>query len=128
MVISPDRQYLESHEWCQINGDVATIGISDYAQEQLGDVVYLELPAVGASYAAAGEVFGTIESVKAASDLYAPVAGAVIEVNTLLESALEAINQDPYGAGWMIKIRLSGPASEQLLDAEAYSRLLADLG
>lgn len=123
MVIPADLQYLESHEWCRIEGDVATIGISDYAQDQLGDVVYLELPDVGTVFDQPGAVLGTIESVKAASDLYTPVAGEVIAVNHDLDSALETINSDPYGAGWMIRIRVAGEPAE-LLDAAGYQALL----
>lgn len=120
MNIPEELRYTKSDEWVRVEGDVATLGITDYAQSELGDVVFLDLPEVG-RYLQADESFGAIESVKAASDLYAPVEGEVIEVNTALQSALEQINQDPYGAGWMIKIRVKDPSQvESLMTAEQY--------
>lgn len=115
-----ELRYTRSDEWVRIEGDVATIGITDYAQSELGDIVFLELPEPG-RYLQTDETFGVIESVKAASDLYAPVEGEVIEVNESLQTALETINQDPYGKGWMIKIRMKDPSqAEQLMSADEY--------
>ncbi len=117
--IPADLKYTESHEWVRVEGDVATIGITDHAQSELGDVVYVDLPTVGKTLAI-GETFGSVESVKTVSDLYAPVAGEVIEVNGELASASELVNSDPYGQGFMIKIRLSGDVPGTLLDAAGY--------
>jgi glycine cleavage system H protein len=112
--------YRDSHEWVRIEGKEAVIGITHYAQDQLGDVTYVDLPAVGAQLAA-GKEFGSIESVKAASDLYAPVSGSVIAVNEALASAPEAVNQSPYGDGWMVRVSLSAePAG--LLNAADYAK------
>lgn len=117
-----DLKYTKDHEWVRVSGDQARVGITDYAQKQLGDVVYLELPEVGRTVNK-GEVFGTIESVKAVSELYAPVSGEVVEVNSDLAQKPESVNSDPHGA-WMIVLRVSnaGEASE-LLDANAYTDL-----
>lgn len=117
--IPADLKYTESHEWVRVEGDVATIGITDHAQSELGDVVYVDLPTVGKTFAI-GETFGSVESVKTVSDLYAPVAGEVIEVNGELASASELVNSDPYGQGFMVKIRLSGEVPGTLLDAAGY--------
>lgn len=115
-----DLRYTKSDEWVRVEGDVATIGITDYAQSELGDIVFLELPEVG-RYLQTDEAFGAVESVKAASDLYAPVEGEVIEVNHALQSALEQVNQDPYGTGWMIKIRMIDPSQvNSLMTADEY--------
>ena len=114
-----ERYYTETHEWVTVEDGVATVGITDFAQGQLGDVVFLELPTVGREVEA-GDTMGVIESVKAASDLYSPVAGSVVEVNDSLSDNPEKINQDPYGAGWMIKVRLNGDLSEGLLDEQGY--------
>ena len=114
-----ELKYIKSHEWIKIEGDTATIGISDYAQDSLGDVVYVELPDVGASFAA-GAAFGAVESVKASSDLYMPAGGEVIEVNTAATEQTDLVNTDPYGNGWLIKIKLSGDQGD-LLDATAYA-------
>lgn len=115
-----DLRYTKSDEWVRVEGDVATIGITDYAQSELGDIVFLELPEVG-RYLQTDEAFGAVESVKAASDLYAPVEGEVIEVNHALQSALEQVNQDPYGTGWMIKIRMKDPSQvNSLMTADEY--------
>ena len=117
-----ELKYSKDHEWVRISGDQAQVGITDYAQKQLGDVVYLELPEVGRTFNK-GDVFGTIESVKAVSELYAPVSGEVVEVNGDLSQKPEFVNSDPHGA-WMIKIKVSnaGEAGE-LLDANAYTDL-----
>jgi glycine cleavage system H protein len=113
-----DRRYTKDHEWIRVED--GRVGITDYAQQQLGDVVFLELPELGRRVQA-GERFGTVESVKAVSELYAPVSGEVVEANTELVSAPEAINTDPYGAGWMIGLKLAEPAeAEGLMDAQAY--------
>jgi glycine cleavage system H protein len=117
-----DRYYTETHEWVQLEGDVATIGITDFAQSQLGDVVFLELPSVGRMLEA-GDSFGVVESVKAASDLYSPVAGSVVEVNEVLSEAPETVNREPLGAGWLIRVRLNGDLSEGLLDEAGYKAL-----
>ena len=114
-----DRHYAASHEWIKVDGNTAIIGISDYAQDSLGDIVFVELPEVGATFKA-GESFGVVESVKAASDVYLPVAGEVIEINEALLDSPELVNADPYAAGWMVKISFDG-SSEDLLDAAAYT-------
>ena len=118
-----DIRYTEEHEWARITGDTARIGVSDYAQDQLGDIVFVELPAVGDTIAR-GEVFGTLESVKAVSELYLPLSGEVVAVNTALTDAPELINQDPYAA-WIIEVRPSDAGEyDQLLSAAAYLDLL----
>jgi glycine cleavage system H protein len=118
--IPPDLKYSKSHEWVQIDGDTAVIGITDHAQEELGDIVFVELPEVG-RILADDDIFGTVESVKAVSELYSPVAGEVVAVNDALVNAEATINDQPYGDGWMVKIKLSDPAQlEALLTAEGY--------
>ena len=114
-----ERYYTETHEWVTVEDGVATMGITDFAQGQLGDVVFLELPAIGRELET-GDTVGVIESVKAASDLYSPVAGSVVEVNESLKDSPEKVNEDPYGAGWLIKVRLNGDLSEGLLDEAGY--------
>ncbi len=118
-------KYTPSHEWARIEGDVATLGITDHAAHALSDLVYLGLPDVGAKVSA-GKSFGEIESVKAVSDLNSPVDGEVIEVNADLPDNLGAINSDPYGKGWMLKVRLKGKPSAALLDAAAYDKHVAE--
>ncbi len=120
----PDHlRYTASHEWVSLDGDIATVGISDHAQSELGDVVYLELPSPGRTVAA-GEGAAVIESVKAASDIYAPVAGEVIEANAAAAANTGVVNSDPYGDGWLFKIKVAEPAAvEALLNAEAYRGL-----
>ena len=119
-----DLKYTRDHEWVRVEGDKATAGITDYAQKQLGDVVYVELPEKGRKLKE-HETFGTVESVKAVSELYSPVAGEVVEVNTALVPSPEAINTDPYGKAWMIKVRLSDPAAvNSLMDAAAYRKFV----
>jgi glycine cleavage system H protein len=119
-----DRRYTKEHEWVKVEGDRARVGITDYAQNQLGDVVFLELPEAG-RVLKAGETFGTVESVKAVSELYAPVAGEVVEVNSELVASPEAINTDPHGRAWMIVLRPADPqAAAALLDARAYQALV----
>jgi glycine cleavage system H protein len=118
-----DLKYTKDHEWVRISGTEARVGITDYAQKQLGDVVYLELPEVGRTFNK-GEVFGTIESVKAVSELYSPVSGEVTEVNTRLAEKPESVNSDPHNA-WMVVMRITSPGDEQqdLLDADRYTDL-----
>lgn len=117
-----DRRYAESHEWVKLDGDIATIGISDYAQHALGDIVYVDMPEVG-DEVTAGEVFGAVESVKAASDLISPVSGEVVEVNENLEDAPESINADAF-ENWIMKVKVSDAAEiDALLDAAAYAKL-----
>lgn len=124
--VPKDLKYLSSHEWVLIEGDVATVGISDHAQEALGDLVYVELPDEG-SAVAAGDSVGVIESVKAASDTYAPLSGEITEVNSDLVDAPERINHDPYGDGWMYKISMEDPEeAANLLDAAAYEESIAE--
>jgi glycine cleavage system H protein len=120
-----ELQYTKTHEWIKIEGDEATVGISDYAQDALGDVVYVELPEVGASYEA-GTAFGAVESVKAASDLYLPVAGEIIEVNEPLINAPELLNSDPYGSGWLVKIKVAEGVGA-LMSAEAYGKYVDEI-
>ncbi|MDX9841273.1 MAG: glycine cleavage system protein GcvH [Desulfobulbus sp.] len=118
-----DIRYTDEHEWARLSGDTARIGVSDYAQDQLGDIVFVELPAVGDTIAK-GEVFGTLESVKAVSELYLPMSGEVVAVNTALADAPELINQDPYAA-WIIEVRPTDAGEyDQLLSAAAYLDLL----
>jgi glycine cleavage system H protein len=122
MAYPGDRKYTKDHEWVRISGDTAEIGITDYAQQQLGDVVFVDLPEVGAALAA-GEAFGSIESVKAVSELFAPLGGEVIEVNGALKDQPDAVNRDPHGT-WMVRVRVSGTPEGDLLDSDAYARLL----
>jgi glycine cleavage system H protein len=112
-----DRRYSRTHEWVTVDGKHATVGITDFAQSQLGDVVFLELPSVGRKVAA-GETFGVVESVKAASDLYSPVSGRITEVNEKLSAKPELINSDPYGEGWILKVELAGEPDDLLDEAE----------
>jgi glycine cleavage system H protein len=115
-----DLRFSKDHEWIRVAGDMGTIGITDYAQKQLGDVVFLELPEVGRRLGV-GEVFGTVESVKAVSELFSPVAGEVVEVNSALTETPETVNTDPHGAAWMIRVKLeSAGAVSELMDAAAY--------
>lgn len=119
-----DIGYTDDHEWAQITGETVRIGVSDYAQDQLGDIVFVELPAVGDSFAK-GDEFGTLESVKAVSELYMPISGTVVAINTTLTDAPELINQDPYGAAWIIEIKPSDQSEyKQLHTAAAYLELL----
>ena len=121
-----DVKYTKEHEWVRIEGDVAYVGITDYAQEQLGDIVFVDIQTVGETLAA-DEVFGTIEVVKTISDLFLPVAGEVLEQNETLEEQPELVNKDPYGEGWLIKIKPAADADfDSLLDAEAYKALIND--
>ena len=118
-------KYSESHEWVKVEGGIAVIGVSDFAQKEMGDITYVDMPAVDDELSA-GEEFGALESVKAASDLYSPVSGTVVEVNEALEDAPEAINEDAY-ASWIIKVEMSDPSElDKLLDAAAYKALIGE--
>ena len=126
MAYPSDRKYTKEHEWIKVSGDTGTVGITDYAQHALGDVVFVELPKVGAKLAA-NQSLGTVESVKAVSEIYSPVSGEVTEINGTLANAPETINQDPHGAAWLIKIKLSNPAKlGGLMDAAAYQAYIAE--
>jgi glycine cleavage system H protein len=119
-------RYSKDHEWIDVKGDVATVGITDYAQHELGDVVFVELPKVGTKVTT-GKTFGSVESVKAVSEIYAPASGEVAEANGALVQKPEAINTDPHGAGWLIKVKLANPAEVgALMDAAAYEAYIAE--
>lgn len=123
MNVPANLRYTKEHEWVLIEGDVATVGITDFAQGELGDIVFVEIETVGQTVAR-DEVFGTVEAVKTVSDLFMPLSGEVIEKNDGLDNAPEAVNSDPYGSGWMIKVKISDPAEvDQLLTADAYQQL-----
>jgi glycine cleavage system H protein len=125
-MVPQDLRYTKEHEWVRIEGDLATVGITDFAAEQLGDVVFVDLPEIGRSVAQFAAV-GVIESVKAVSDLFAPVAGDVVEINSELTSKPELLNHDPFGGGWILKIRISdATALEGLLDVTAYEALTSE--
>ena len=123
MAVPEELQYTKTHEWVRREGEVATVGITEHAQDELGDVVFIELPEKGASFGE-GDAFGTVESVKAVSDLYAPVGGEVVEVNEALNDAPEKINEEPYGDGWIIRLHVSKEAD--LLSAGDYEKLLEE--
>jgi len=124
MASPSELKYTKEHEWVRVDGDTGTIGITDYAQDQLGDIVFVELPAAGAAISAA-EKFGEIESVKAVSELFAPVSGEVTEANDGLADSPESVNDDPYGDGWLVKVRLSDPAQlDGLLSAGDYDAFI----
>jgi glycine cleavage system H protein len=122
MNIPDGLQYTKDHEWVKIEGNTATIGITDFAQSELGDIVYVDINTVGQEINH-GDVFGTVEAVKTVSDLYMPVTGKVLEVNAALEGNPEKVNEDPYGAGWMVKVEVKGSPSD-LLSAAAYKELI----
>ena len=118
-------RYTKDHEWIKLDGSVATIGITDYAQRELGDIVYVEVETVGKSLKA-GDVFGTVEAVKTVSDLFLPVDGMITELNAALANSPESVNNDPYGEGWMVKMKVNNPADvEALLDSAAYEAQVA---
>jgi glycine cleavage system H protein len=123
--VPSDLKYAKSHEWLKLAGDgTATVGITDYAQNSLGDITYVQLPKVGTTFKA-GETFGVVESVKAASDLYAPVAGTVLAINSALDAKPETLNTTPYDDGWMIKLKLTDSSgADALMDAAAYEKLI----
>lgn len=119
-----ELKYTKDHEWVRVEGDIATVGITDFAQGELGDIVYVDIDSVGDTIEAE-QMFGTVEAVKTVSDLFMPLTGEVIEFNDLLEKQPETVNSDPYGEGWMVKIKLSDPASvDSLLSAEEYQNLV----
>jgi glycine cleavage system H protein len=120
LTFPPELKYMESHEWARREGDIVVVGVSDYAQDEIQDVVYVELPEVGTSTEQKKE-FGVIESVKAAFDLYTPVSGEIVEINEELEDAPELVNEDPYGSGWMIKIQMNDSSElDNLLSVDEY--------
>ncbi len=124
MLIPEDLKYTKEHEWIRVEGNIGTVGITDFAQSELGDIVFVDLNK-NLTEVSQGQVFGTIEAVKTVSDLFAPVSGKIIEFNTNLESNAEVVNKDPYGEGWMIKIEFSNPSElDNLLDADAYRTLI----
>jgi len=124
MNIPANLKYTKDHEWVSVEGDVATIGITDFAQGELGDIVYVEIETVGETMDQE-DVFGSVEAVKTVSDLFMPVSGEIIEFNSGLEANPEAVNKDPYGAGWMIKVKLTNPSEvSALLDAAGYQALV----
>ena len=121
-----EYRYTKEHEWIKVSGNTGTIGITDYAQHELGDVVFVELPQVGTKITA-GQTFGTVESVKAVSEIYAPVSGEVIEANAALSGAPETVNSDPHGAAWLIKVKLASPSEvTALMDAVAYEAFVSE--
>ncbi|MDA8238650.1 MAG: glycine cleavage system protein GcvH [Chloroflexi bacterium] len=125
-MIPADLRYTKEHEWVRVEGDAATVGITDHAADQLGDIVFVELPAVG-TVLRQFATFGVVESVKAVSDLFAPVGGEVLEANAALGATPEVVNSDPYGGGWMLRLRLADPRQlDGLLDAAAYEALVAE--
>ncbi len=127
MNIPAELKYTENDEWIRVEGSLGTVGITDYAQDQLSDVVYVEVTASVGDKLAKGEAFGTVESVKAAADVYMPVGGTIQEINESLSDAPELVNSDPYGQAWMIKIEIEDPSElEGLMDAEAYQRYLEE--
>lgn len=126
MNIPSDLKYTKDHEWIRVEGDFAYVGITDFAQKELGDIVYLEIETVGETLAKE-ETFGTVEAVKTVSDLFMPVTGEVIEVNPELEDAAELVNKDPYGKGWMIKIKIKDKSElEELLSSDEYKTLIGE--
>ena len=125
MKFPANLRYTKDHEWLSLDGDIATIGITDFAQGELGDIVYVEVETIGKALEA-GAVFGTVEAVKTVSDLFLPVNGTIIELNPTLAGIPESVNSDPYGEGWMVKMKVDNPADlETLMDATAYEALVA---
>jgi len=126
MNIPKDLKYSEDDEWIRVEGDIGTVGVTDYAQDSLSDVVYVELPAEGESFER-GDTFGVVESVKAAADLLMPVTGEIVEINAALEDTPELVNSDPYGKAWMVKFKLSDSGElDSLMDAAAYEKYLEE--
>lgn len=124
MNIPTGLKYSKDHEWVKIDGDIATVGITDFAQQELGDIVYVEIETTGETLSVE-EVFGTVEAVKTVSDLFMPLSGSVLEFNSALEDSPEAVNDDPYESGWMIKIKIDDPSQiAELLDAQAYQQFI----
>ncbi len=123
-MVPADRKYTQEHEWIQADGGNGTVGVTEFAAHELGDIVFVELPAVGSTFSQ-GDAVGTIESVKAVADLYLPVSGEIIAVNEAVSGSPELLNSDPFGGGWLVKVKLSAPAElDELLDAAAYNELL----
>jgi glycine cleavage system H protein len=120
-----ELKYTKDHEWVKIDGDIATIGVTDFAQKELGDIVYVEVETLGETLEA-GEVFGTVEAVKTVSDLFMPVTGEILEFNGELESSPELVNDAPYTDGWMVKVKITGALPADLLDAAAYKELIGE--
>lgn len=119
-----ELHYTKEHEWIRVEGDIAYVGVTDFAQKELGDIVYVDITCTGSSFAA-DEVFGTVEAVKTVSDLFLPVSGLVLEVNPLLDANPDKVNNDPYGDGWMIKLQITNPEEvNSLLTADAYTKLI----
>ena len=125
MEFPKDLRYTKDHEWTRKDGDTVTVGVTGFAVEQLGDITLVDLPEVG-DEAAAGDAFGTIESVKSVSDLYAPVSGKVVAINEALEDRPELVNESPYGEGWLVRVEGGGKDHDSLLDVEAYTKLVAE--
>ena len=124
MNVPSNLKYSNDHEWCRVEGEFAYVGITDFAQSQLGDIVFVDVPTVGETVAA-GEVFGTIEAVKTVSDAFLPVSGEIVEFNDAVDADPSIVNKDPYGEGWMVKVKMSDPSEcDALLDAEAYTALI----
>ena len=124
MNIPSELLYTKDHEWVKIDGDLLTVGITDFAQSELGDIVYIEIETVG-DYLSAEEVFGTVEAVKTVSDLFMPVGGEILEFNSILEDSPESVNDDPYDSGWMIKIKVDDPSQlNDLLSSDQYKQLI----
>lgn len=123
MNIPAHLKYTKDHEWILIKGDIATIGITDFAQGELGDIVYVEIEKVGEIFSKE-EVFGTVEAVKTVSDLFMPLTGEIIDINQTLNEKPELVNEDPYGRGWMIKVKLNSPETNSLLNSEEYKKLI----
>ena len=127
MNIPTELKYTKDHEWVKIDGEIATIGITDFAQQELGDIVYIEIESIGETLDAE-EVFGTVEAVKTVSDLFMPLSGEVLEFNAALEDTPESVNDDPYKSGWMIKVKIEDPSQiSDLLDFDAYKQLILSL-
>ncbi len=125
-MVPKDLKYSEEHEWARVEDDIVTVGLTDYAQKELGDIVFVELPNEGETLVQA-EPFGTVEAVKAVSEIFAPVSGEVVKVNDILDDTPQVINQDPYGDGWLVKVRMSDPGElEHLLDPAQYKELIGD--
>lgn len=128
MAVPKDYKFTKTHEWVKVDGDIATIGITEFAQSELGDITYLELPSAGTSLNQS-EPFGVVESVKAASDVYAPISGEVVEENNAAIDAPETVNQSPFNDAWLIKVRIADASQlDNLLDADAYEKLVAESG
>lgn len=120
-----ELKYTKDHEWVKIDGDIATIGVTDFAQKELGDIVYVEVETLGVTLEA-GEVFGTVEAVKTVSDLFMPITGEILELNSELESSPELVNDAPYTEGWMVKVKITGALPADLLDAASYKDLIGE--